>query len=141
VVGQEFGGLGCIQPGVAHGHGGQPGVAYQGLDVAHLAARVGRVPLGFHIDRALHLHRGGGRVTQVVVMEVVAPQSGVVAVAEGNGWLIAQPGVAVAAQVPEVVVGVDDAAWHGDGRLGRRGAARQGSLQGAVSADADRGNP
>jgi hypothetical protein len=53
-------------------------------------------------------------------MEVVAPQSGVVAVAEGNGWLVAQPGVAVAAQVPEVVVGVDDAAWHGDGRLGRR---------------------
>src|SRR5690606_25832433 len=75
-------------------------------DPAGLAQRVGRVGLGLDVDRPDDVLAGA--VAPVVPGEVVAADRRVVAVAERDRRLVAQPGMAVGREVPEMMMGVDD---------------------------------
>ena len=68
--------------------------------------RRGPVPLGLDMDRAEDAV--ARRVRAVVGREIVAPEGAVVAIPERDGFGVAEPGVVVSVQVPEVLVSVDD---------------------------------
>src|SRR5438067_11182866 len=76
------------------------------LQPARLARRVGRIP------QRLLMHGLDDvqptRVTQVVRWQVVALERCVIAVTEVHGVGIAQPGIIVARQIPEMLVRIDN---------------------------------
>ena len=76
------------------------------FEPARLARRIGGVPQRILVHGLDDVQPG--RVAQIVRRQVVALERGVVAVAEVDGLRIAQPGVIIARQVPEMLMRVDD---------------------------------
>ena len=96
----------AVEPGLRHHHRRESRLASQPLDPGGLAQGVARVPFGFHIHRFHHLVRA--RVREVVGGEVRPAQRRVIAVAERDRRLIAEPRMVVGARIPEMLVRVDD---------------------------------
>ena len=106
------------------------------------ASGVVGIPLGLDIDGLDDVEAGA--VAAVVRRHVAAPEARIVAVAERDRLRIAEPGVVVARQVPEMLVRVDDrqlvARFHG--RSAGAGGGRRRALaidqEGARDGDDER---
>jgi hypothetical protein len=96
----------AVEPRLRHDDARQPVVAAQRFHVARLADGVARVPLRLDIDALVDAIRR--RVPEVVGRQVAPADRPIVAVAERNGRLVAQPRVVVRTRVPEMLVRVDD---------------------------------
>src|SRR6266581_4419518 len=76
------------------------------FDPARLAQSIGAVPFGLDmhgLDDAV-----ARTVAAIIGRQIIAPDRRIIAVAERNGDRIAEPGVIIPAEVPEMLVGVDD---------------------------------
>ena len=126
LVGEHVGRIGAVERGMADDGARQAVGGGEFVDPSRFGNGIGSVPLGFHIDGADDVE--AGRVAPVVVRHVVAADRGVIAVAERNPRQVAQPGQVVA-QVPEVLVGVDQ--FH---RVGRKPVDSQGTAATRITA-------
>ena len=102
-----------VQPGLRDRDGGKPARAPQLLDVAHLAHRIARIPFRLHVRGFRDLVRPS--VGEVVGGQVRPAQRRVVAIAECDRRLVAQPRVVVDARVPKMLMRVDDRKRDGHG--------------------------
>jgi len=76
------------------------------LDPVRLAHRIGAIPFGLDVDgldNAVPRH-----VAAIIGRQVVAPDRRIIAVTERNGHRIAKPGVIIPAEIPEVLMRIDD---------------------------------
>src|SRR5690606_2816589 len=87
--GEDLGCIGTIEPGPRHHYRGQPALGAHLIHPGDLAERIGRIPLGLDEDAADNLELLG--VAQVVGRQIVALERAVVAVAEPDRRLVAQP--------------------------------------------------
>ena len=90
------------------------------ISCSHLVSPTGsrRIPLRLDVHGPDHVVPG--RIAEIVARQIVAAERAVVAVAERDRRLVAEPRQVVALEVPEMLMGVDDR------QLGH-GAAVQGS--------------
>ena len=84
----------------------QAGLGNDLLQPSGLADEVARIPLRLDVHGLDHVVPG--RIAQIIAWQVVAAQGAVIAVAERDHLLVAQPWQVVALQVPEMLMGVDD---------------------------------
>jgi hypothetical protein len=104
--------LGVVEPGAGDDGMRESGLCDDLLQPSGFADEVLRVPLGLDVHGLDDVVPG--RVAQIVARQIAAPQGAVVAVAERDRGLVAQPRQVVALEVPEVLVGVDDGQFSHD---------------------------
>jgi len=76
------------------------------FDPARLAQRIGAIPFGFDVEG---LDDAVARtVAAIIGGQVIAPDRRIIAIAERNGDRIAQPGVIIPVEIPEMLVRVND---------------------------------
>ena len=114
VPGQHLRDIGTTRLGMTDAGARQAIVAGHRLDPARFRHRIGAIPFGFHVHGLGDAEAGA--VATVIVRQVVALERRIIAVAKWDRDRIAEPGIIIAVEVPEVLVGID----NGNGGLVRQ---------------------
>ena len=122
--GQHLGHVAAVEPGLADAGGRQPRTCSQLAQPAGLAEWVPGIVLDLDMDQPGQID--ASRIRAVVLRQVAVADLRLVAVTERDRFRIAEPGIVVGVQVPEMGVGVDDR----QGVLGHRLESPLSSRQG-----------
>ena len=106
MLGQHVRRIGTIEPGLCHHSLRQTLARGPFVDPARFADRLARIPLGFDVDRLDYIKP---RCVAVIIgQEIGASDRCIVAVAEGAKRRDREPRMCVEAEVPEVMVRIDN---------------------------------
>lgn len=105
VCGQHLRGVGRIEPCVRHKDRGQSFSGREPLQPPGLSVRRGAVP--FRLDMHGVDDPAARSVAPVVRGQVVPPQRRIITVSKRDRLFILKPGIAIGAQIPEMLVRID----------------------------------